>query len=39
MDNFDLKKYLAEGRLLKEGIPQGSEIADYVEGMFNSDVD
>ena len=38
MDNFDLKKYLAEGKLLKEGIPQGSEIADYVEGMFNSDV-
>ena len=38
MDNFDLRKYLTEGRLLKEGIPQGSEIADYVEGMFNSDV-
>ena len=38
MDNFNLKKYLAEGRLLKEGIPQGSEIADYVEGMFNSSV-
>ena len=38
MDNFDLRKYLAEGRILKEGIPQGSEIADYVEGMFNSDV-
>ena len=38
MDNFDLKKYLAEGKLLKEGIPQGSEIADYVEGMFNSSV-
>ena len=38
MDNFDLRKYLAEGKLLKEGIPQGSEIADYVEGMFNSDV-
>ena len=38
MDNFDLKKYLAEGRLLKEGIPQGSEIADYVEAMFNDSV-
>jgi len=38
MDNFDLRKYLAEGKLLKEGIPQGSEIADYVEGMFNSSV-
>ena len=23
---------------IQEGIPQGSEIADYVEGMFNSDV-
>jgi len=38
MDNFDLKKYLAEGRLLKEGIPQESEIADYVEAMFNDSV-
>ena len=39
MDNFDLKKYLAEGRLLKEGIPQESEIADYVSAMYDSDVD
>ena len=38
MDNFDLRKYLAEGRLLKEGIPQESEIADYVEAMFNDSV-
>ena len=29
---------LAEGRLLKEGIPQESEIADYVEAMFNDSV-
>ena len=38
MDNFDLRKYLAEGKLLKEGIPQESEIADYVEAMFNDSV-
>ena len=38
MDNFDLKKYLTEGKLLKEGIPQESEIADYVEAMFNDSV-
>jgi len=38
MDNFDFKKYLAEGKLLKEGIPQESEIADYVEAMFNDSV-
>ena len=38
MDNFDLRKYLAEGRLLKEGIPQESEIADYVDAMFNDSV-
>ena len=38
MDNFNLKKYLAEGRILKEGIPQESEIADYVEAMFNDSV-
>ena len=39
MDNFDLKKYLAEGRLLKEGIPQESEIADYVAAMYDSSVE
>ena len=38
MNNFDLKKYLAEGKLLKEGINPNSEIADYIEGMFNSSV-
>ena len=38
MENFDLKKYLAEGKLLKEGINPNSEIADYIEGMFNSSV-
>jgi len=38
MDSFDLKKYLTEGKLLKEGIPQESEIADYVEAMFNDSV-
>ena len=35
MDNFDLRKYLAEGKLLKEGIPQESEIADYVTAMYD----
>ena len=30
--------FLAEGKLLKEGIPQESEIADYVEAMFNDSV-
>jgi hypothetical protein len=29
---------LYEGKLLKEGIPQESEIADYVEAMFNDSV-
>ena len=35
MNNFDLRKYLAEGRLIKEGIPQESEIADYVAAMYD----
>ena len=35
MENFNLKKYLAEGRLIKEGIPQESEIADYVTAMYD----
>ena len=39
MDNFDLKKYLAEGRLFKEGIDPNLEIADYVEAMFNDSVE
>ena len=30
--------FLSEGKLLKEGIPQESEIADYVEAMFNDSV-
>ena len=35
----DLEKLsLAEGKILKEGIPQESEIADYVEAMFNDSV-
>ena len=34
----DLPK-LDEGKLLKEGIPQESEIADYVSAMYDSDVD
>jgi len=38
MDNFDLRKYLAEGKLFKEGIDPNSEIADYVEAMFNDSV-
>lgn len=32
------EKLLTESQKITEGIPQGSEIADYVEGMFNSDV-
>ncbi len=32
------RQYLTEGKLLKEGIPQESEIADYVEAMFNDSV-
>ena len=39
MNNFDLRKYLAEGRLLKEGIPQESEIADYVTSMYDDSVE
>lgn len=31
-------KLITESQEITEGIPQGSEIADYVEGMFNSDV-
>jgi hypothetical protein len=38
MNNFDLKKYLTEGRLIKEGIPQESEIADYVTAMYDDSV-
>jgi hypothetical protein len=31
MDNFDLRKYLAEGRLLKENIStlRGKELLDF----------
>ena len=36
-DNFDLKKYLAEGKLLKEVMDE--EMEDYVSAMYNSDVD
>ena len=36
MDNFNLKKYIAEGRLLKENITQ---FKDYITDMFNSSVD
>ena len=36
MENFDLKKYLAEGRLVKENITQFEE---YIDGMFNASVD
>ena len=32
------EKLLTESQEITEGIPQGSEIADYVEGMFNSSV-
>ena len=37
MDNFDLKKYLAEGKLLKEVMDE--EMVDYVSAMYDSDVD
>ena len=33
------RKYLNEGRLLKEGIPQESEIADYVTSMYDDSVE
>ena len=37
MENFDLRKYLAENKLLKEGIDPNSEIADYVSAMYDSE--
>ena len=37
MENFDLTKYLAEGKLLKEVMDK--EMEDYVSDMYNSDVD
>ena len=37
MDNFDLKKYLAEGKLLKEVMDE--EMVDYVSAMYDSDVE
>ena len=37
MDNFDLRKYLAEGKLLKEVMDEKME--DYVSAMYDSDVD
>ena len=37
MDNFDLRKYLAEGKLLKEVMDE--EMVDYVSAMYDSDVD
>ena len=37
MDNFNLKKYLAESKLLKEVMDE--EMEDYVSAMYNSDVD
>jgi hypothetical protein len=36
MENFDLKKYLAEGNLLKEDITQ---FGDFISGMFDGSVD
>ena len=35
---YRFRQFLTEGKLLKEGIPQESEIADYVEAMFNDSV-
>ena len=37
MNNFDLRKYLAEGKLLKEVMDV--EMKDYVSAMYDSDVD
>ena len=37
MDNFDLRKYLAEGRLLKEEI--NSELEDYIVDLFDQSVE
>ena len=31
MDNFDLKKYLAENRLLKEDLDLSSEVDQYLK--------
>ena len=36
MENFDLRKYLAENKLLKENITQFEE---YIDGMFNASVE
>jgi len=35
MSNFDLRKYLAEGRLLKENI---SQFEDYISALYNFSV-
>ena len=35
MDNFDLRKYLAEGRLLKENI---SQFEDYISALYDFSV-
>ena len=37
MNDFDLRKYLAEGKLLKEVMDEKME--DYVSAMYDSDVD
>jgi len=37
MKNFDLRKYLAENKLLKEAMDV--EIEDYVSAMYDSDVE
>jgi len=37
MDNFDLRKYLAEGRLLKEKI--NSKLEDYIIDLFDQSVE
>ena len=34
MDNFDLKKYLTEGRLLKENVEE--EIRDYLDALIKN---
>ena len=36
MDNFDLRKYLAEGKLLKEDF--NLELEDYISNLFNLSV-
>jgi len=37
MDNFDLRKYLAEGRLFEEEL--NSELEEYINDLFNQSIE